>query len=260
MMLIILTTTVAQVSSSVPHNVPTSSSNAPPEVPHPALAPQSNLSLVANPNLIPPGPPDVTTRNHDDIEDTEDAITFTGMWCSSVDASFSANASVSQFTPNDGVPESVPDTPDQRIWVVFVDSTAAVADPIFQPIPSSSSCAIERENALVVGEHFDSNNDTEDDDFYFDIVQDADDATLPIDKGDNFVDSVEGYGFDPFCIQEICHKPSFIDCACDTIEVELQRDQVRMINGPTTVKRGLSDETFTLLASDPHALVSIGGG
>ena len=92
-------------------------------------------------------------------------------------------------------------------------------------------------------------------DTYFDSYE-----AIPINKGENFFDSVQGYGFDPFCIHAICQKPSFIDCTCDTTEVELQSDQARMINGPTTVERGLSDETFTLLASDSRALVSIGGG
>ena len=54
-------------------------SEAPPEVP-PATAPQGNLTSVANPNPIPPGPPDVTVRFATDEAQDIDEIEFTGMW------------------------------------------------------------------------------------------------------------------------------------------------------------------------------------
>ena len=40
----------------------------------------------------------------------------------------------------------------------------------------------------------------------------------------------------------------------------MDQEQQLMANGPTTFNRGLTDEMFTLLASDPYALISIGGG
>ena len=74
---------------STPGANPAASSDtleAPPEVPVSAgaTAPQSNLTSVANPNPIPPGPPDVTVRLEDDAHNI-DQIEFTGMWCAMVD-------------------------------------------------------------------------------------------------------------------------------------------------------------------------------
>ena len=75
----------------------TTNTTAPPEVP---TAPQSNLSSVTNPNPIPPGPPDITSREPTESQDL-DEMQFTGMWCASVpDTEFTADATATMSTFN----------------------------------------------------------------------------------------------------------------------------------------------------------------
>jgi hypothetical protein len=84
---------------STPAATPASSgdsSEARPEVPDASVttAPQSNLTSVANPNPIPPGPPDVTVFQAQVADEAHDLdeIEFTGMWCAPVDDATSADA------------------------------------------------------------------------------------------------------------------------------------------------------------------------
>ncbi len=64
------------------------------------IAPQSNLTSVANPNPIPPGPPDVSIRDPE-LDHNFNEIEFTGMWCTSVEADFTADATVTCYVPED---------------------------------------------------------------------------------------------------------------------------------------------------------------
>jgi hypothetical protein len=66
-------------------------SEAPPEVPDAA---SSTAPQIANPNPIPPGPPDVAVRQDEFADEAHDLdeIEFTGMWCASVDDDTPAHA------------------------------------------------------------------------------------------------------------------------------------------------------------------------
>ena len=84
---------------------------------------QSNMTAIANPNLIPPGPPDVT---HPEPTDNalDDDMTFTGAWCTPVDYHVNANVTVTGFFP------PVPTTTEGQV----------------SPFTSPSTSVIEREN------------------------------------------------------------------------------------------------------------------
>jgi hypothetical protein len=129
----------------------TTTTTAPPEVP-PTLAnaPQSNLTSIVNPNQIPPGPPDVTTREPDSSAHYDDELVFNGMWHTSVDASASTwvtvpfeNKSASASTwvtvpfKNKSASQSAsqpsPPEPAQSIWIAcvtdqFVDSAPSISE------------------------------------------------------------------------------------------------------------------------------------
>jgi hypothetical protein len=66
--------------------------------------------------------------------------------------------------------------------------------------------------------------------------------------------------FDPFGMHEITHVQHFVDCtARDTELDQLLSAEYNSSNGPTVLQSGMSDAAFQMLASDPHALVSIRG-
>ena len=74
----------------------TDNSTAPPET---SSSPQGNLTAVANPNPIPPGPPDVTTPEPSDAHDLHE-IQFTGMhgmWIAGVNADITADATMTEL-------------------------------------------------------------------------------------------------------------------------------------------------------------------
>ena len=75
--------------------VSSDTSEAPPEVPSATTptAPKGNLTSVANPNPIPPGPPDVTVRFATEEAHDIDEIEFTSMWCAIVDDDIEVPAS-----------------------------------------------------------------------------------------------------------------------------------------------------------------------
>jgi hypothetical protein len=62
----------------------------------PPDTPQSIMTAIANPNLIPPGPPNIT---HPEPTDNalDDDMTFTGAWCTPIDYHFHANVTVTGF-------------------------------------------------------------------------------------------------------------------------------------------------------------------
>ena len=64
----------------------------------PPDTPQSNLTAVVNPNLVPQGPPDVTTPAPTDADDFDD-MTFTGAWCAPVNYNIDADATVQGYFP-----------------------------------------------------------------------------------------------------------------------------------------------------------------
>ena len=103
---------------------------------------------------------------------------------------------------------------------------------------------------------------SEEENLYFDTY-----SELPSETGEDqfFFDTVDidpYQYFDPFGIHELCHVIDYIDCARTTASEELMKDKSRGIIGPVMMlnKRGMSDEAFTLLATDAYALISIGGG
>jgi hypothetical protein len=65
-----------------------------------SIAPQSNLTSVANPNPISPGPPVVSIRDPS-LDHDFDEVEFTGMWCTPVEAAFPADATVTCCVPED---------------------------------------------------------------------------------------------------------------------------------------------------------------
>jgi hypothetical protein len=136
---------------------PTASTTAPPEVP---TAPQSNLTSVANPNPIPPGPPDVTFREPSDAHEL-DEIEFTGMWCAPVSAPYSASATVVSVPPPRARSKSVKFS--LGMWCAQVDlAVSADATVTHVPAPSfySLTSVIERDNVPFV---VDDDDDDEDD-------------------------------------------------------------------------------------------------
>ena len=67
--------------------------------------------------------------------------------------------------------------------------------------------------------------------------------------------------FDPFGLHELCSKSVFIDCVTRSPEAEVAYDRKHSANGPTGLQKGLSSsEAFQVLASDPQASMTIGGG
>ena len=66
--------------------------------------------------------------------------------------------------------------------------------------------------------------------------------------------------FNPFGLHELCSKSVSIDCVTRSPEAELAYDRKHSANGPTGLQKGLSSEAFQVLASDPQALMTIGGG
>ena len=100
---------------------------APPEStgsdqPTSSIAPQSNLTSVANPNPIPPGPPDVSIRDPA-LDHDFDEIEFTGMWCTPVEADFHADATVTCYVPEDIFLPSLPSVIErERLRVTSVHS------------------------------------------------------------------------------------------------------------------------------------------
>ena len=105
-------------------------SEAPPEVPT-ATAPQGNLTSVANPNLIPPGPPDVTVRFATDEAHDIDEIEFTGMWCAMVDDDIDVPTSA-MF--------------QVQLYCTSVDASTPADATITSSAPFSSGLIVEREN------------------------------------------------------------------------------------------------------------------
>jgi hypothetical protein len=60
-------------------------------------------------------------------------------------------------------------------------------------------------------------------------------------------------------LSDIC-PTSFVECICMTNEDILKQETSDSeIHGPTIIQRGLSEHAFSILATDPHALVSIPG-
>ena len=90
----------------------------------------------------------------------------------------------------------------------------------------------------------------------------------PLNKtGTNFFDALETEEqtlgipcFDPFAVHELVHQPVLIDCVTRSAEEEMLCDGERGLNGPTVLQQGLTSDAFRLLAADPQALISIGGG
>ena len=65
----------------------------------PSDTPQSNLTAVINPNLIPLCPYDITTPAPTNADDNFDDLTFTGSWCAPVNYDIGADASVKGYFP-----------------------------------------------------------------------------------------------------------------------------------------------------------------
>ena len=115
---------------------------------------------------------------------------------------------------------------------------------------------------VQVEEEEDTNQDFLELDHFLDTYEEE-----PVENGENFFDSFEtehaesGYKpFDPMALHELCVKSSFVDCVTRSIASELEFDHQHGINGPTVLQKGLSSEAFQILASDPQALMTIGGG
>ena len=66
--------------------------------------------------------------------------------------------------------------------------------------------------------------------------------------------------FDPFGLHELCSRSVFIDCVTRSPEAEVKYERKQSANGPTGLQKGLSSEAYQVLASDPQALMTIGGG
>jgi hypothetical protein len=118
-----------------------------------ATAPQSNMTSAANPNPIPPGPPDVSTRNPT-LDHDLDKLEFIGMWCTPVEDGFSTDATATCYVPEYGM----------------------------LPDPYPCSVLIKREIVEVVVA--DNNNDAEDDDDDDETIDP--DTSLLADTDDDF--------------------------------------------------------------------------
>ena len=71
----------------------------------------------------------------------------------------------------------------------------------------------------------------------------------------------KGQGFDPVRVHELCMKSVTIDCVTKPVSNKMTVDtKQNSIFGLTTAQEHLSSEAFTLLASDPQALMAVGGG
>ena len=66
--------------------------------------------------------------------------------------------------------------------------------------------------------------------------------------------------FDPFAVHELTNDVTIVDCIHRTAEEELSFDTEQAANGPTAVRQGLSSTAFQVIATDPYAFMSIGGG
>jgi hypothetical protein len=139
---------IAPTTSAPPSSAPTSSDHS-----SPPIAPQSNLTSVTNPNRIPPGPPDISIRGPE-LDHKFDEIEFTGMWCTSVEADFIADATVTCYVP----------------------------EVLILAVPPSLSSIFERERPYVTtvqsGDDDDDDDDTSTDNTF------TDDTTVPDDDDD----------------------------------------------------------------------------
>jgi hypothetical protein len=139
---------------------------APAPVPD-ATAPRSSMTSVANPNPIPPGPPDVSPQNPE-LDHDLDELQFTGMWCTTVDALFSADASATCYIPDDHIlaRESVNVRADVVLIAPDRIASAHVALPDHIVLAPS---IIKRERVALrddIGDDIDSEDDDDDDDSY----------------------------------------------------------------------------------------------
>ena len=181
----------------------TDNSTAPPEA---SSAPQGNLTAVANPNPIPPGPPDVTTPEPTDAHDLHE-IQFTGMhgmWIAEVDDDTTADATMTELIGQRSSTPTRARTIGMGMLCAAIDLAVDADATIVQIQSPTVLAAIERENVSESEDEDDDNVDSVDD--YDDYVfhdseaeeefdgSDADDEFNVSDEDDEDEDESPSFG------------------------------------------------------------------